>query len=365
MSETSQRDYYETLGVPRDADARAIKDTFRNLALKYHPDRNKEPGAEERFKAIAEAYAVLSDPKKRADYDARGHAGVAGFSPEDLFGGINFDDVFGGLGFDFDLGGGGGIFDRFFGRRPETRTRGANLEVGLEIALERVLQGGEETLRLARSVTCPACHGSRAKPGTAPRQCKDCGGSGKKSVHRHDGGFTFHQITPCPACRGQGVIIDQPCPECAGKGRTEREETLTVQIPKGIEDGMALRIPGHGQSSPIPGGIPGDLFVIVRTRPDLRFERRGADLWRVQTIEVADAVLGTSIETPTLDGVVSVTVPPGSQPDQVLRVRGKGLPEFGRSGARGDLYLSLRVRLPERLSREERQLYQRLRELAH
>ena len=359
MADVTPRDYYETLGVPHDADVKAIKDAFRKLALKYHPDRNKEAGAEERFKEIAEAYAVLSDPKKRAEYDARGHAGVAGFSPEDLFGGIDFEDMFGGLGFDFGLG--GGLFDRFFGRRPKARTQGANLEVALEIPLERVLSGGEETLHFPRAVTCPACHGSRAKLGSLPRQCKDCGGSGQKSTHRREGGFIFHQITPCTACQGQGVIIDHPCPECAGRGRTERIETLTVTIPKGIEEGMALSVPGHGQPSPGPGA-PGDLFVIVRTRPDPRFERRGVDLWRVETIEVPDAVLGTTLETPTLEGTVTVKVLPGAQPGSILRLRGKGLPEFsGRE--RGDLYLSLQVHIPERLSREEREFYQRLKSL--
>ena len=360
MPDTAQRDYYEVLGVPRDAAAKAIKDAFRKLALKYHPDRNKEPGAEERFKEIAEAYAVLSDPKKRAEYDARGHAGVAGFSPEDLFGGIDFEDLFGGLGFDFGLG--GGLFDRFFGRRPRSRTQGANLELEIEIPLERVMCGGEEIVHYPRTLACPVCHGTGTKPGTAPRQCRECGGSGQKSVHRREGGFTFHQITPCSACRGQGVIIDHPCPECAGRGRMERVETLTVKIPRGIEEGMALRIPGHGQASPIPGGAPGDLFVIVRTRPDPRFERRGADLWRVETIEVADAVLGTTLEAPTADGSVTVKIPPGTQPEAILRLRGKGLPEFG-DHRRGDLYLTLRVHLPERLSREERDLFERLKAL--
>ncbi len=359
MPETKRRDYYEILGVPHDADQKAIKDAFRKLALEYHPDRNKEAGAEERFKAIAEAYAVLSDPKKRADYDARGHAGVAGFSPEDLFSGIDFDDIFGGLGFDFGLR--GGPFDGFFGRR-RTRSEGTNLEVELEIPLERVLHGGEETLRFSRSVTCPACHGRRAKAGTTPRHCKDCDGSGQKSTHRREGGVTFHQITVCPACEGSGVSIDDPCPECTGRGVTEKLEALSVTIPKGIEEGIALRVPGHGQPSRSLGGTSGDLFVIVRTHPDPRFDRRGADLWREQTIKVAEAVLGTTLEVPTLEGSVTVKVPPGTQPRSTLRLRGKGLPEFSGTG-RGDLYLTLQVSIPERLSKEERELYQRLKSL--
>lgn len=362
MPETEQRDYYEVLGIPRDADQRTIKEAFRTLALKYHPDRNKAPGAEERFKEIAEAYAVLSDPKKKVDYDARGHAGVAGFSPEDLFGGINFDDLFGGLGFDFDLGFGRGPFERFFRRHRAAPSRGANREIELEIPLERVLFGGDETLYLPRVTNCPVCHGTGAEPGTAPRQCKRCGGSGKTTTHTREGGVTFHQITLCPDCQGQGVIIEKPCPECQGLGKVERVERLTIRIPIGVEEGMALRVPGYGQPSPDTHGASGDLFVLIRTRPDPRFERQGADLWRVETLEIPDAVLGTTLEVPTLEGSITVKIPPGSQPDQVLRIRGKGLPEFGRSGARGDLYLTLRVHVPERLSRDEHQLYQRLRE---
>ena len=217
---TAQRDYYEVLGVPRDADAKAIKDAFRKLALQFHPDRNKEPGAEERFKEIAEAYAVLSDPKKRGEYDTRGFAGVAGFSPEDLFGGIDFGDIFGGAGFDFgfDLGGGGGFFYRFFGRHRARRTQGANIEVELTVPLERVLNGGEETIRISRPDTCPSCHGSRAEPGTSPHPCKDCNGTGKHVTSSRKGVVSFQQITTCAACEGLGTIIDKPCSKCHGHG---------------------------------------------------------------------------------------------------------------------------------------------------
>lgn len=364
MPEAARRDYYEVLGVPRDVDAKAIKAAFRALALKYHPDRNKEPGAEERFKEIAEAYAILSDPKKRADYDAHGHAGTAGFSAEDLFGGIDFEDIFGGLGIDFGAGFSGGPFSQFFRRHRAAPVRGANLETELEISLERVVSGGEETLHLAHWAECAACRGSGARAGTSPRQCQTCSGTGRKASQSRRGGITFQQIVTCPDCRGQGTVIDDPCPECHGQGRVQRTETLALKIPIGMDDGMALRVPGHGEAAPEPGGTPGDLYVVIRSKPDSRFERRGSDLWRVEVVEVADAVLGTTIEVPTLDGTVTVTVPPGTQPDTVLRLRGKGLPEFGGDGAHGDLYLSLRVRLPETLSFEETQLYRRLRELS-
>jgi molecular chaperone DnaJ len=350
MAETAPRDYYEVLGVPADADEKTIKDAFRTLALKYHPDRNKSAEAEARFKEIAEAYAVLSDAKKRAEYDTGEFPGLAGFSPEDLFGGIDFEEIFAG----HDFGFGGGLFDRLF-RRQRGPQPGVNVEVNLEIPLERVAGGGEETVEFARSAACSACHGSGAKPGTSPRKCTECDGSGQKVVKRAQKNVTIQQITTCAACHGRGEFIDDPCRECHGSGELQRTETITVKIPVGVEEGMALRVAGHGMASPEPGGT-------IRSRPDARFERRGADLWRTQTIELTDAVLGTTVEVPTLDEPVTVTVAPGTQPDSVLRLRGKGLPAFG-AGPHGDLYLSVRVQIPASLSREERRHFKRLREL--
>jgi molecular chaperone DnaJ len=367
MATTVQRDYYEVLGVPRDADAAAIKDAFRRLALKYHPDRNKSLDAGERFKEIAEAYAVLSDPKKRADYDARGFAGVAGFTPEDLFGGIDFGDIFGdaGLGLDFGLGG-GGLFDRLFGWRRTGPARGQDLQVELVLPLETIARGGEETVRYARAVSCGRCHGNGAEPGTTPRACPVCAGSGRKVVtrgeQRGESAIRFQQITVCPDCGGRGTIIDKPCRQCRGEGRVTQEESLKVSIPPGADEGMALRIPTHGLPSPDPKGAPGDLYVIVTSAPDTRFARNGADLWRTEAIAIADAVLGTTLKVPTLDGSVEVTVPPGTQPGEVLRLRGKGLPQFGARG-RGDLNLRIEVKIPERLTAEERTLFERLRAL--
>ncbi len=347
------------LGVAKDADQKAIKDAFRNLALKYHPDRNKEAGAEERFKEIAEAYAILSDPKKRAEYDARGFAGVEGFSQEDLFSGINFDDIFGGLNFDF---GGGSPFEGFFHRRRTGPACGANIEVELSIPLERVASGGEAKVRLNRPSTCPACHGTGAKSGTAPKACEACKGTGRitRSSQKEKGHLLIQQISTCPACHGRGSIIEHPCPECRGSGEVEQEEDLTVKIPKGVEEGMALRIPGKGMPSPEAGGVTGDLFVVVRSEPDPRFERDGADLLRQETIHLTEAVLGATLDVPTLEGSASVTIPPGTQPGAVLRLKEKGLPEFG-SRRHGNLDLRIGVRVPEHLSREERELYERLR----
>lgn len=360
MAGAAKRDYYDVLGLPRNADARAIRDAFRQLALKFHPDRNKEPGAEERFKEIAEAYAVLHDPKKRADYDAGGFAGLQGMRPEDLFGGIDFENLFGGLGFDL----GGDIFERFFGgrRRHAGPQRGDNLEVLLRIPLERVLSGGEERVDVSRPVSCPSCQGSGARPGTTPRRCASCQGSGREVRQSQEGGVLFQQVSTCSACGGRGVIIDDPCAQCHGEGRIEQSEQLMVKVPVGVEEGMVLRIAGHGLPAPSAAGLPGDLYVMVQTQPDPRFERAGADLWRLQELVLTDAVLGTELRVPTLDGEAKVKVPGGTQPGTVLRLRRKGLPHFGHDG-RGDLLLKMQVLVPTQLSRAERGLYEQLRRL--
>lgn len=346
------------LGIAKDADQKAVKDAFRTLAMKYHPDRNKETGAEEKFKEIAEAYAVLSDPKKRADYDARGFSGVADFSQEDLFSGINFDDIFGGLNFDF-----GGPFEGFFHRKRTAPARGANIETELFIPLSRVAAGGDETLRLRHPAACPSCHGTGAEGGSAPQPCERCKGTGRISRRQEKQSILIQQISTCPDCHGRGSININPCHACHGSGQIEADENLTVTIPQGIEEGMALRIAGRGMPSPDAGEAAGDLFVIVRSTPDERFERSGADLLRRETIELTDAVLGTSLEVPTLEGTASVSVPPGTQPGAVLRLKDKGLPEFG-SRHTGDLYLRIEVHIPEKLSSDERELYEKLRALA-
>jgi len=347
------------LGVSRDADAKAIRDAFRTLALKYHPDRNKEPGAEERFKEIAEAYAILSDPKKRVAYDAGG-IGATGIPPEDLFGGINFDEIFGGLGFGF----GDSFFDRVFRRHGRRGPQaGANLEIEVEVSLEKIATGGEETVRLRHPATCQSCNGTGAAAGTAPRQCETCQGSGRHSTTRQEGGIRFAQVTVCTACQGRGSVIERPCTQCAGSGRVDREESLEIKIPAGAEEGMALRVAGRGMPSVEAGGPPGDLFVVIRTALDPRFERRGADLWHSAAIPIADAALGTTLKVPTLEGSASVNVPAGTQPGSILRLRNKGLPRFD-DRQRGALYVTLQVIVPQRLSPEERKLYERLRALA-
>lgn len=361
-----QRDYYEVLGVARDADAKTIKNRFRELAMKYHPDRNKSPDAEAHFKEIAEAYAILSDPKKRADYDSRGFAGVADFSAEDLFSGIDFGDIFGDTGFGFDFGG-GGLFGDFFGRHrhPRGPAKGSDLEVRLTIPLEKVNSGGEETVHFNRPVSCQDCHGTGAEKGSEPRPCSHCNGSGKQVTSRQENkdnrSISFQQISVCPQCHGHGTFIDKPCKTCGGRGEINQDDNLKVTIPAGVDEGTALRIPGHGLPSPAAGGPPGDLFVIVHSQRDPRFERHGADLWRREIIAIPDAVLGTKISVPTLDGKVQVKVPAGSQPDEVLRLKGKGLPVFG-APMRGDMNIRLQIHIPEKPSKAEKDLYRQLRE---
>ena len=350
------------LGVARNADQKAIKDAFRDLALKYHPDRNKEPGAEARFKEIAEAYTVLSDPKKRSDYDSRGFAGVSGFSRDDLFGGINFDDIFSGMNAGFGMGASGNPFEGFFRRERHGPSKGADMEVVLSVPLERIARGGEERFQLTRPITCPACHGTGEKDGAPPPRCRTCNGMGRVSRGQRQGAnhVVIEQIEVCPECHGRGFVIEHPCPECHGTGEKEQIEDLSVKIPFGIEDGMALRIHGKGMPAPEPSGAPGDLFVVIHTQPDLRFERSGADLIRQESIPLVDAVLGTTLTVPTLDGTASVTVEPGTQPDSVLRLKGKGLP-FYNGTHNGDLFVRIGIKVPETLTGKERDLYEQLR----
>ena len=361
-----ERDYYEVLGVPRDADHKVIKDAYHRLAMKWHPDRNKSPEAEIRFKEIARAYAILSKPDKRAQYDAHGFAGVAHFSDEDLFRNVDLGSIFGDLGFGFGPGG-NSIFDRFFGEGlHEQQQRGQDLRINLELPLQRIAEGGKENIVFNRPITCSSCHGHGTASGQPPANCPACHGTGHQIKTRKEderGGHTisFQQILNCPVCHGKGTVVEKPCKDCGGGGQTMREEKLRLNIPAGIEDGMSLRVPGHG----LPGGPdaePGDLHVIIYSAPDPRFQRRGADLWCSETIQITDAVLGTKLQVPTLNGDVEMKLPAGTQPNEVLRLRGKGLPRFNRSG-NGDINLRVQVHIPAKLSWQERKLYKQLREV--
>ncbi len=359
-----KRDYYEVLGVPRDADGQAIKKAYHKLAMEWHPDRNKSPEAEERFKEIATAYAILKDPTKRAQYDMGGMEGVAHYTSDDLFGGLDLGNIFGDMGFGF---GGGSIFDRMFGRRTTRPLHGQDLRVQVEIPLELVNDGGREEVRVSHPVSCATCHGYGTKSGTAPSLCRHCNGSGRIVTTRDESKREQHikvqQVNVCQHCHGKGTEVTDPCPTCGGYGQVEKEETIKVTIPPGIEEGMVLRVAGHGLPGDGPDIPPGDLHVVVYTHPDSRFQRRGPDLWRAETIDVVDAVLGTTRTFPSLDGKLKVKIPPGSQPDEILRLKGKGLPRF-RGNGRGDINIRIQLHVPQELSKKERQLYEQLRKLS-
>ncbi len=359
----AKRDYYEILGVPRDADPEAIKKAYRKLALKYHPDRNKETDAAERFKEATEAYSVLSDPEKRKVYDQFGHAGLEGaaggggpqINLEDLF--SQFSDIFGGARM------GGGIWETLFGfgggrRHGRNGARpGRSLRASLEIGLEDVLHGARRSLVVKRRERCEECGSSGAAPGSSPQACPTCGGRGQ--VHQQQGFFAVRST--CPHCHGEGTILRNPCRACGGDGRVARKRELEVHIPPGIEDGAQIRLAGEGEAGP-RGGPPGDLYVEVRVREDERFHRDGQDLYLEVPISYAQAVLGDKIRVRTLEGEVRMTVPPGTPTGKLFRLRGQGLPAL-HGGPRGDLYVRVYVEVPRRPSREEKALVRQLLEL--
>jgi len=361
---SAERDYYDVLGVPRDADTKTIKDAYHRLAMKYHPDRNSAPDAEEKFKEIVKAYAILSDAKKRVRYDSQGFEGVAHFSDEDVFRNVDLGSIFGDMGFGFGPGG-ESIFDRFF-HHERGPVRGSDIRIRLEVPLATIHRGGNKTVRFTKPSACPDCHGFGTRSGTAPKACSACGGTGHKVISRdskQDDNATvrFQQVISCAACHGTGRVIEDPCKHCHGTGEINMIETLKINIPKGIDDGVSLRIPGHGLSGS-QGAAVGDLYVSVFHEPDPHFQRRGADLWRAVSIDVEDAVLGCHIVVPTLDGDVDVKVPADTQPDEILRLKGKGLSRGDGIGV-GNLNLRIQLHVPNVLSDEEERLYEALRAL--
>lgn len=352
---TGSGNYYEVLGIPRDAGAETIKAAFRRLARRYHPDISTEPDAEQRFKEIAEAYGVLSDPARRASYDAQGSAGVAGATAEDLWGGIDFTDIFGPGAAAF-----GGLFERLFAPAAAAPPRGQDVRLDLIISLDQVLTGGNQAVTIRRPAPCPQCAGSGSEPGTALRHCPGCGGTGQRAVASRHGPLLVRQVTTCPQCKGRGLVTGQPCPACAASGTAVREETVTIRIPPGIPEGATLRLAGRGMPSPMPGAPPGDAYVSIRTRADSRFTRAGADLWHNLRVQAPDAALGVTTDVPVPGGQARVRVPPGTQPGSVLRVAGKGLPRYGGHG-HGSLNLTVILDIPQHLSPRQRQLYEQLR----
>jgi len=351
----SKRDYYEVLGVGRQADEAELKKAYRKLALQFHPDRNPDdPRAEESFKEVSEAYAVLSDSEKRARYDRFGHAGVGGpgaGGPDfgDLGGFTDlFNDLFG------DIFGGGSRR----GRRRGRGQRGADLRYNLEVDLDDVLHGVEPTIKIPKMRPCETCTGSGVAPGSRPESCEQCGGAGQMVFQQ--GFFRVNRV--CDVCMGSGEIVRDHCRDCRGAGRIEGQQTLQVRVPPGVDDGARLRLVGEGEAG-IAGGPAGDLYVVIASRPHPLFERDGTDLHVEVPVTFVQAALGAEIEVPTLEGKVEMTIPEGTQSGKVLHLGGRGLPPLQPrldprqlEKMRGDLYVRVFVEVPTRLTSRQREL---------
>jgi molecular chaperone DnaJ len=353
-----KRDYYEVLGVGKGADKKEIKKAYRKLAMKHHPDVSDDPESADKFKEISEAYAVLSDDEKRSTYDQFGHAGMGGYSNEDIFRNVNFDDIFRGFGFDF-----GDIFDMFGfggGQRRSPAQQGADVYYDLSITLEEAAFGLERDIDVSHKKTCPTCKGARAEPGTGTHQCSQCGGTGQAKQISQTPFGQFVNIRPCPQCRGEGVIIDTPCNMCRGKGIVRETSTIHIRVPPGVEDGSRLRVPGEGDTG-IRGGPPGDLYVLITVKPHHLFERHGSDLIYEQPISFVQASLGDEVDIPTLgEEIVSLKIPAGTQPGTSFRIKGKGMPHLRWNG-NGNLYVKTKVIVPKKLNSRQKEL---LREFA-
>jgi molecular chaperone DnaJ len=362
-----KRDYYEVLGVAKEASPDDIKKAYRTLARKYHPDVTTEDKAEaeEKFKEVSEAYEVLVDSEKRKLYDQYGHAGLSGqfgqggFQWSDFTHAQDISDIFGDLG---SFGFGGSLFDALFGGgRARTGPRqGQSLRYDVEITLEEAAKGESREVQIPHAVECEACHGTGAKDGKLTK-CPTCGGKGQIQNVQQRGYSRFVSVTPCPRCGGRGQLAEARCPECGGRGQQVRTQKLSVDIPAGIDDGMRLRVPGAGDVSP-NGGPPGDLFVVVRVKPHKVFRRDGADLWIELPISFADAAMGEDIEVQTIDGKAMLHVPPGTQSDAVFRMKGNGLQKVGQRG-KGDEFVQIKIRVPKKLSPEQKELLKKFNEL--
>lgn len=352
----SKRDYYEVLGVDRGASVDDVKKAYRKLAMQYHPDRNKEPGAEETFKEVSEAYAVLSDAEKRRLYDQVGHAGFDQRyqTEEDIFRGADFSE------FGVDLG---SIFRTIFGGGGfGGPSRGRDLVTDVRITLEDVAKGVSRELRVTRLEACEACGGTGAKPGTRPKRCDTCKGHGQVARQMRTPFGIVQTAGPCPTCSGRGETIAEVDPACRGQGRLQRTRTLSVNVPAGVPEGGTLRMRGEGEAG--PDGTPaGDLYVRVRIQEHAVFTRDGDDLHVTIPLSFSQAALGDELDVPLLDGRKdTLNVPPGTQSGEVFRLRGKGLPQLG-SSRRGDLLATVRLYTPQKLSPEERALMEQLAKL--
>ena len=363
----AKRDYYDVLGISKGASKDDIKTAYRKLAMKFHPDMNKENPkvAEEKFKEISEAYEVLADEEKRARYDQFGHEGVqstfrtGGFDWSDFTHFNDISDIFGGFeGFGF----GGSIFDQFFGgtarRGPQ---EGRSLRYDIEITIEEAAKGVEKDMRVPHSVRCRTCEGRGAKPADI-KTCPTCGGSGQVQRGQKRGYASFVTITNCPTCRGSGKQILKKCAECRGTGILQTTSTIKVSVPKGADEGMRLRVRGAGEASQ-NGGPSGDLYIVVHIAEHPVFDRDGDNLWVEAPISFTQAALGAQIEVPTLDGTALVTVPPGTQTGTVFRLKGRGMPDL-RGYADGDEFVKVNVVTPTKLSPQQKDLMKQFGESA-
>lgn len=356
----AKKDYYDVLGVSKNATADELKAAFRKLALQFHPDRN--PGnkaSEESFKEINEAYEILSDPKKRQQYDQFGHAGVnagpgpgpGGFEGFQGAGGADFGDIFGDLFQGVFSGGGGG---RGRSQKRSGPQQGADLKTEVEVTLEQAYRGTEVPLSISRHETCETCKGSGAKAGTTPKTCTTCKGSGQ--VRYSQGFFSLSQS--CPQCHGTGQIVTNPCASCSGAGRIRRTHQVRVRIPPGVDEGVSLRVPDAGDGGE-RGGPSGDLYVVIRLKKDDVFERLEDNLIVERRISFPQAALGGEVEVPTFEGTVTMKIPPGTQSGTVLRLREKGMPRLGRRG-QGDLLVKVTLDVPKKLNDKQRELLKQL-----
>jgi molecular chaperone DnaJ len=352
----TKKDYYEILGVDRNASKDDIKKAYRRLALKFHPDKNPSKDAEEKFKEISEAYAVLYDDEKRAMYNRYGHAGIdQKYNYEDIFRGADFGDIFGGMGFDFE-----DIFERFFGRRANFgggagRRRGADLRYDIEIGLEDAYNGLETEIRIPRAESCDICNGSGAKSGTSPIKCTHCNGTGQARSSKRTAFGIFTQVSTCSKCRGQGRIIEEYCSTCNGRGTIQRTRGIEIKIPRGIDEGSQLRLTGEGEAG-------GDLYIVVHTKKHPKFNRNGVDLYCLKELSFPEVALGTKIDIELLGGgTEKLKIPEGTQNGDVFKIRSKGMPHLRGSGY-GDLYVQIQLKTPKTLSKRARMLMQDLQE---
>jgi len=348
---TVKKDYYEILGVSKNASQKEIEEAYRRLAIQYHPDRHppeKKEEMREKFKEISEAYAVLSDPNKRKQYDMYGHAGIdSSYTQEDIFSGVDFGSVFRDIGFDSVFE---DLFD-FFGVKTQRRgpQRGADIEIPVTITLEEAYKGTEKQISFYHTVVCPVCKGSGAKPGTSKKVCPKCKGQGTIVYSR--GFFTFKET--CPRCKESGEIVDIPCERCGGHGKIKQQESIVVKIPAGVDNGTSIRVKGKGEAG-VEGGSSGDLYVSVRIQQHPVFVRQGDDLVCKIEIPYPVAVLGGEVEVPTIDGSkIKMAVPQGTQPGKVFRIKGKGMPDL-HTGRKGDLYIEVSIQVPSKLNERQR-----------